>query len=215
MTSPPPLRVRVLRRRALVDLVRALLGSVLLLATVLVLLAGTARAEEAAPPAEVSEQTYTADEVLEAARGFFGDTTEGLAKAIEKIFAEQGRPNAYIIGEEGSGAFGVGLRYGEGQLHYKGGGGMPVYWQGPSIGWDFGANASKVFTLVYNLRATHQLMQRFPGAEGSFYLIGGVGVNYQKSGTIVLAPIRTGVGLRAGASIGYLHYTPTRSWLPL
>lgn len=175
----------------------------------------------AAPPASVAdnqpigEQTYTAEEIAATATTFFGQTSEGLAKAIEKVFKEQGRPNAYIIGEEGSGAIGVGLRYGKGTLNYKGGGGMPVFWQGPSVGWDFGGNASKVFTLVYNLRTTSQLLQRYPGVEGSVYVVAGVGVNYQRSGEVTLAPIRTGVGLRAGANIGYLHYTAKQSWNPL
>lgn len=162
----------------------------------------------------VSQDTYSAEEIVSKGRDFFGATTEGLAKAIEKVFAEQGQPNAYILGEEGSGAVIVGLRYGKGTLNYKGGGGLPLFWQGPSAGWDFGGNASKVFTLVYNLRTTDQMLQRFPGVDGSLYVVGGIGVNYQRSGEITLAPIRTGVGLRAGASIGYLHYTLKRSLIP-
>lgn len=162
----------------------------------------------------VSQDTYSAEEIVSKGRDFFGATTEGLAKAIEKVFAEQGQPNAYILGEEGSGAIIVGLRYGKGTLNYKGGGGLPLFWQGPSAGWDFGGNASKVFTLVYNLRTTDQMLQRFPGVDGSLYVVGGIGVNYQRSGEITLAPIRTGVGLRAGASIGYLHYTLKRSLIP-
>lgn len=162
----------------------------------------------------VGSDTYSAEEIITKGNEFFGATTEGLAKAIEKVFKEQGQPNAYILGEEGSGAIGVGLRYGKGTLHFKGGGELPLYWQGPSIGWDFGGNASKVFTLVYKLRNTDQLLQRYPGVDGSVYLVGGFGVNYQRSGDITLAPIRTGVGLRAGASVGYLHYTLTRSYLP-
>lgn len=187
-----------------------------LAAVALALTSVRAGAEETPPAGQpVSEQTYSSEEILKEASEFFGATTEGLAKAIEKVFAEQGRPNAYIVGKEGSGAIAVGLRYGEGQLRYKGGGGLQVFWQGPSVGWDLGGNASKVFTLVYNLRSTDQLLQRYPGVDGSFYLVGGVGVNYQRSGDITLAPIRTGVGLRAGASIGYLHYTLKKSWIPL
>ena len=162
----------------------------------------------------VSQDTYSSEEIVSKGRDFFGATTEGFAKAIEKVFAEQGRPNAYIVGEEGSGAIVVGLRYGKGTLNYKGGGGLPLYWQGPSAGWDFGGNASKVFTLVYNLKTTNEMLQRFPGVDGSLYVVGGIGVNYQRSGDITLAPIRTGVGLRAGASIGYLHYTLKRSLIP-
>lgn len=159
-------------------------------------------------------EPFNADEITAAASDFFGGTTEGLAKAIEKAFKEKGRPVAYITGEEASGAIGVGLRYGKGQLSYKDGSGRKVFWQGPSIGWDLGGNASKVFTLVYNLRSTDQLFQRFPGVEGSFYFVAGVGMNYQASGDIILAPIRTGVGLRAGANIGYLQYTPKKSLNP-
>lgn len=164
--------------------------------------------------AYAADDTYSAEEITAKAKGFFGDTTEGLAKAIEKVFNDQGRPNAYITGEEISGAIGVGLRYGNGTLHRKSGGARKVYWQGPSIGWDLGGNASKVFTLIYNLHSDAQLFQRYPGVEGSFYFVAGIGVNYQQSGDVVLAPMRTGVGLRAGASIGYLHYGKEHSWLP-
>lgn len=174
------------------------------------------RAEDPPPPEHrpVSQDTYTAEEIANVAGNFFGETSEALAKVIERVFAEQGKPNAYIAGEEASGAIGVGLRYGRGTLNYKDGAGMPVFWQGPSIGWDLGGNASKVFTLVYKLRNTQDLFQRYPGVDGSLYFLAGVGVNYQKSGEITLAPIRTGVGLRAGASVGYLHYTVKESWLP-
>lgn len=163
---------------------------------------------------EIGPQTYTQDETMAAAKNFFGGTTEGLAKAIEKVFSENGRPNAYIVGNEGAGAFIVGLRYGEGTLYYKGGGSMKVYWQGPSVGWDFGGNASKVFTLVYNLHWTRDLFQRFPGVDGSLYIVAGVGLNYQRANNITLAPIRTGVGLRAGANVGYLSYSEKKTWIP-
>jgi hypothetical protein len=163
---------------------------------------------------QVGPQTYTMQETLDAAKKFFGGTSEGLAKAIEKAFKDLGQPNAYIVGNEGSGAVVVGLRYGEGTLYYKGGGSMKVYWQGPSVGWDFGGNASKVFTLVYNLHWTRDLFQRFPGVDGSLYLVAGVGLNYQRADGITLAPIRTGVGLRAGANVGYLSYTEKPTWVP-
>lgn len=166
----------------------------------------------AAPAAE--DDTYTAEEIFEETRGFFGETTEGLAKVIEKVFADHGRPNAYIAGEEISGAVGVGVRYGNGQLVFKGGSSRKVYWQGPSVGFDFGGNASKVFVLVYHLPNADALFQRFPGVEGTLYWVGGVGVNYQQSGKIVLAPIRLGAGLRAGVNIGYLHYSAKHSWIP-
>lgn len=163
---------------------------------------------------DVGPHTYSQEETLKAAENFFGGTSQGLAKAVEKAFRENGEPTAYITGNEGSGAFIVGLRYGEGNLYYKNGGAMKVYWQGPSVGWDFGGNASKVFTLVYNLHWTRDLFQKFPGVDGSLYLVAGVGLNYQRSGDITLAPIRTGVGLRAGANVGYLTYTREKSWNP-
>jgi hypothetical protein len=173
---------------------------------------GKAQAPE--PNHPVGNDTYTVEEIVHDANAFFGESSEGIAAAIERAFSEYGRPNAYIIGQEGSGAAIVGLRYGAGTLTYKGGGGQRIYWQGPSIGWDFGGNASKVFTLVYNLRSTYDLLQRFPAVEGSLYIFAGVGLNYQRSGDITLAPIRTGVGLRAGASLGYVHYTQRSSVVP-
>jgi hypothetical protein len=162
-----------------------------------------------------TQETYSSEEIMREASRFFGETSEALARAVERTFSDYGRPSAYIYGSEGGGALIVGLRYGEGTLQYKGGGSMPVWWQGPSIGWDFGGNAAKVFTLVYNLEETYQLFQRFPAVDGSLYVIAGFSLNYQRSGDIVLAPIRTGVGLRAGASLGYIHYTRERSLIPL
>lgn len=159
--------------------------------------------------------TYDKDSVIKDAAEFFGETTEGLAKVIEKAFNEQGRPNGYIKGEEIAGAVGVGLRYGDGTLTLKRGGSAKVYWQGPSIGFDVGANASKVFILVYNLPRTQDIYQRFPGIDGSVYYVAGAGINYQQRNDIVLAPIRLGVGLRTGASVGYMHYTPTKTLNPL
>ena len=161
------------------------------------------------------DQTYTPDEIVQKGADFFGVTTEAMAKAVEKVFARYGRPDAYIAGSEGSGAFIVGLRYGEGDLYMKQSPApVKVYWQGPSVGFDYGANAAKVFTLIYNLRRPDAIFTRFPGVEGSAYLIAGIGVNYQQSGRIILAPMRTGVGLRAGVDAGYLSYSRERSWVP-
>ena len=171
--------------------------------------AGPSRAQEA------TKASYSQDEVFRKASDFFGGTTEGLARAIEKLFTEQGRPNAYIAGEEISGAIGIGVRYGEGMLHSKVSGKRKVYWQGPSIGFDLGGDVSKMFILIYNLPNEDALFQRFPAVDGSLYFIAGVGVNYQKSGDIIQAPIRTGVGLRAGVNFGYMHYTREFSWIPL
>lgn len=161
------------------------------------------------------KDTYDQESVIKDATEFFGETTEGLAKVIEKAFKEQGRPNGYIRGEEIAGAVGVGLRYGNGSLTLKNGGNTKVFWQGPSIGFDLGANASKVFVLVYNLPKTEDIFKRYPGVDGSLYYVAGAGINYQQRDKVVLAPIRLGVGLRTGASIGYMHYTPTKTLNPL
>ncbi|WP_297506471.1 EipA family protein [uncultured Caulobacter sp.] len=159
-------------------------------------------------------QTYSADEMIRATSDFLGVTAESAGAAIEKIFKDKGQPTAYIAGEEGSGAFIAGLRYGRGLLYMKGRPTLEVFWQGPSIGWDWGGNASRVFTLCYDLQYPDAIFRRFPGVEGSAYLIGGLGVNYQKADTITLAPIRAGVGLRLGANIGYLGYSRKRRTLP-
>lgn len=158
--------------------------------------------------------TYDQDSVLKDATEFFGKSTEGLAKVIEKAFKDHGRPNAYVKGEEASGAITVGLRYGDGMLVRKNGKSRKVHWSGPSIGFDFGGNAAKVFVLVYNLDNTEQLFRRYPAVDGSFYFVGGAGINYQQRDKVILAPIRLGVGLRAGASIGYMHYTKTKTYNP-
>jgi hypothetical protein len=163
---------------------------------------------------EKQDDTYTKNEIVDKAMGFFGATTKGLAEGIEKVFEDLGRPNGYIAGEEFGGAFVVGLRYGRGKLNRKTGGPVQVYWQGPSVGFDFGGNASKVFTLVYHLKQPGDIFRRFPGVDGSLYFIAGISLNYQQAGNIVLAPIRTGVGVRAGANVGYLHYNREHSWLP-
>jgi hypothetical protein len=163
---------------------------------------------------ENTTDKYTEDEILTATKGFFGDTSKDLATIIEKVFKDQGQPNAYISGEEAAGAIAVGVRYGNGWMHRKNAQNMRVYWQGPSLGFDLGANASKVFTLVYNIGESGQIFQRYPGVEGTIYVVGGFGVNYQQRNKVILAPIRTGVGLRAGANIGYLHYSRQQETLP-
>ncbi|RZJ04999.1 MAG: DUF1134 domain-containing protein [Brevundimonas sp.] len=161
-------------------------------------------------------QAYTADELIAAGSRELGIAAEAIGGAIERIFSEQGdRPTAYIAGEEGAGAAGVGLRYGRGALHMKDlSASQEVFWQGISIGWDVGGNASRVFTLVYGLFHPDMLYRRYPGVEGSAYLVGGLGVNYQRADGIVLAPIRTGVGLRLGANVGTMAYSRQRNLLP-
>jgi hypothetical protein len=165
--------------------------------------------------ADDDSKTYDKDSVIKDATEFFGETTEGLGKVIEKAFKEQGRPNGYIRGEEIAGAVGVGLRYGDGTLTMKNGASTRVYWQGPSLGFDLGANASKVFVLVYHLPRTEDIFKRYPGVDGSLYYVAGAGINYQQRDNVVLAPVRLGVGLRTGASVGYMHYTPTKTLNPL
>ncbi|WP_292026132.1 DUF1134 domain-containing protein [Brevundimonas sp. UBA2416] len=159
---------------------------------------------------------YTADELVAAGSRELGIAAEALGGAIERIFAEQGdRPTAYIAGEEASGAAGVGARYGRGALHMKDlSASQEVFWQGISIGWDVGGNASRVFTLVYGLYHPDMIYRRYPGVEGTAYLVGGLGVNYQRADGIILAPIRTGVGLRLGANVGTMAYSRQRNLLP-
>ena len=161
-----------------------------------------------------SRQTYSTNEIMATGHQFFGKTTRGLAEAIEYVFENQGEPTAYIVGEEGAGAFIGGLRYGEGTIYYKDGTAQKIYWQGPSVGWDFGGNGSRAMVLVYNSETPRDLYARFGGVEGSAYLIGGLGVNFQKHENIVLAPIRTGLGARLGANIGYLKYSRKPTWNP-
>jgi hypothetical protein len=159
-------------------------------------------------------ETYSRDEIVNGVSDFMGVTAEAAGGAVERVFKNNGRPTAYIAGEEGSGAIAIGARYGRGLMYMKGREPMEVFWQGPSVGWDFGGNASRVFTLCYRLDDPKDIFQRFPGVEGSAYFIGGLGVNYQKADDIVLAPIRAGVGFRLGANIGYLAYTRRRSIIP-
>ncbi|MGE3067059.1 MAG: DUF1134 domain-containing protein [Hyphomicrobiaceae bacterium] len=168
------------------------------------------------PPGYRDEErgTYSSNEILDVGHGFFGSVSQGLAKAIEYAFKKQGRPNGYILGQDAGGAIVAGLRYGEGMLYTKDAGIHRVYWQGPSIGYDWGAEGSKVMVLVYNLHDPGDIYQRFPGVAGSAYVVGGVGVTFQTNDDIVLAPIRAGVGLRIGANVGYLKYTRRPTWNP-
>jgi hypothetical protein len=159
-------------------------------------------------------ETFTRDEMVQNVSDFMGVTAETAGAAVEKVFSRNGRPTGYIAGEEGSGALVIGARYGRGLLYMKGREPVEVFWQGPSAGWDFGGNASRVFTLCYDLDNPETLFQRFPGVEGSAYFVGGLGVNYQKAAGVTLAPIRAGVGVRLGANVGYLSYSKKRNILP-
>jgi hypothetical protein len=166
------------------------------------------------PPPGARDNTYSSNEIIEAGHSFFGATTMGLARVVEYAFQKQGRPNGYILGQDAGGAFVAGLRYGEGMLYTRDAGNHRVYWQGPSIGWDMGGDGSKVMVLVYNLSDPSQIYRRFGGIDGSAYVVGGVGLTFQKNSEIVTAPIRTGLGLRLGANVGYLKYTRAPTWNP-
>lgn len=157
---------------------------------------------------------YTAQEIVDAGHGFFGATTGGLATVVEKVFSNYGLPNGYVLGEEGSGAFIGGLTYGEGMLYTKNAGDHKVFWQGPSIGWDYGGQGSRVMILVYNLNSVNDLYRRFGGVAGSAYLVAGLGFNVLTNDNMILVPIRTGVGARLGINLGYLKMTPQPTWNP-
>jgi hypothetical protein len=159
-------------------------------------------------------QEYTAQEIVDSGHKFFGATSGGLATVVEKIFASYGLPNGYLLGEEGSGALIGGLTYGEGTLYTKNAGDHKVFWQGPSLGWDFGGEGSRVMMLVYNLDDVNSLYNRFGGVAGSAYIVAGVGFNVMKNNNVLLVPIRTGVGARLGVNLGYLKLTQRATWNP-
>ncbi|NGN44847.1 DUF1134 domain-containing protein [Mesorhizobium sp. CGMCC 1.15528] len=159
-------------------------------------------------------QEYSAQEIVDSGHRFFGATSGGLATVIEKIFSSYGLPNGYILGEEGSGALIGGLTYGEGSLYTKNAGDHKVFWQGPSLGWDFGGEGSRTMMLVYNLDDVSNLYNRFGGVAGSAYVVAGVGFNVMKNGNMLLVPVRTGVGARLGINMGYLKLTQRATWNP-
>ncbi|WP_439271981.1 DUF1134 domain-containing protein [Pseudochrobactrum sp. HB0163] len=161
-----------------------------------------------------ANEGFSMEEIIASGHRFFGSTSGGIASAIEKVFQNYGLPNGYILGEEGSGAFVGGLTYGEGMLYTKNAGDHKTYWQGPSLGWDFGAQGSRVMMLVYNLDDVNQVYGRYAGVSGSAYVIAGAGFNVLKRSNILLVPIRTGVGARLGVNIGYLKLTPRATWNP-
>ncbi|TPI22906.1 DUF1134 domain-containing protein [Mesorhizobium sp. B3-2-1] len=159
-------------------------------------------------------QEYTAQEIVDSGHKFFGATSGGLATVVEKIFASYGLPNGYLLGEEGSGALIGGLTYGEGTLYTKNAGDHKVFWQGPSLGWDFGGEGSRVMMLVYNLDDVGNLYNRYGGVAGSAYVVAGIGFNVLKNNNVLLVPIRTGVGARLGVNLGYLKLTERATWNP-
>jgi len=172
------------------------------------------------PPANLPPQrgqaptNYGPDELVGEGHRFFGNVSRGLASVIERAVSQWGLPNGYILGEEGSGALVAGLRYGEGTLYTKNAGDLRVFWQGPSLGFDWGGDGARTMTLVYNLPSTRAIYQRFGGIDGSAYIIGGFGMTALTANNIVLVPIRSGIGLRLGANIGYLKFTPQATWNP-
>jgi len=158
--------------------------------------------------------TYSADDLVHTGSRFFGSVAQGLATLVEKSVSEYGLPNGYILGEEGSGALVVGARYGQGTMYTRNRGEFSVYWQGPSIGFDFGGDGSKVMMLVYNLPDVRAIYQRYPGVAGSAYVVGGLGMTVLKTGNVVVVPIRSGIGARIGVNAGYLHFTRDATWNP-
>jgi hypothetical protein len=170
--------------------------------------------QPAPPPSTPSQSQFSPFELVDAGHRFFGSVSRGLASVIEKAVSQWGQPNGYILGEEASGAFVGGVRYGEGTLYTKNAGDLRVFWQGPTLGFDAGADGARTMMLVYNLPATEAIFERFGGVDGSAYLIGGFGMTALTANNIVLVPIRSGVGLRLGANLGYLKFTRRPTWNP-
>jgi len=166
------------------------------------------------PPPPADDESYTIEEIKAASAGFFGQVSANLGGVIEHAFRKSGRPTAYILGTEGGGAFLAGVRYGDGKLYLRSGGTQRIFWHGPTLGADVGGEGSKTMILIYNLKAPEDLYSNFTGVDGSAYLVGGVGFRLVSNGTVVMAPIRSGLGLRLGASIGYVRFTPKATWNP-
>lgn len=164
--------------------------------------------------AQLGTEPYQQDTILREAESFFGRGAQGVADVLNRVFTDNGPPEAYIKGEEGGAAIGVGLRYGHGTVYFPDGTNEKIYWRGPSLGLDIGGSAAKTFVLIYNVGSVDELYQRFGGVEGSLYYVGGLGVNYNRQGDVILAPVRFGVGWRQGVNVGYLHVSPERSWIP-
>ena len=166
------------------------------------------------PPPPQRKDTFGPDEIIREGHRFFGTVSRGLAQVVEAAVSKWGEPNGYILGQEGSGAFVVGLRYGDGKLFTRNAGDRRVFWEGPSVGFDTGGEGARTMMLVYSLPATDAIYQRFAGIDGSAYFIGGFGMTALTANNIVVVPIRSGVGLRLGANIGYLKFTPKATWNP-
>ena len=174
-------------------------------------------AQATAPAASNSSSQsaqYSSNEVIDAGHRFFGTVSRGLAEIVEKAVSQWGLPNGYVLGEEAGGAWVAGLRFGEGIMYTKNAGDRRVYWQGPSLGFDFGGDGARTMMLVYRLPAAEAIYQRFVGIEGSAYFVGGLGMTALAFDNVVVVPIRSGVGLRLGANVGYLKFTPAPTWNP-
>ncbi len=172
-----------------------------------------------ATPATVFAQgavsdTYSGQELLDAGGDFFGSLSQGLASIVERAVSQFGQPNAYILGQEGSGALFAGARFGEGTMYTRNAGQRNIFWQGPTIGFDVGGDGSRVMMLVYNLPAVNAIYGRYPSIEGTAYFVGGLGMNVMKRGDVVMVPIRSGVGARLGVNVGYLKFTDQPTWNP-
>lgn len=172
-------------------------------------------AMQAAPAfAQQGASQYSVQEIVDAGHGFFGSASGGLAKVVENAFAQYGLPNGYILGQEGSGAFIAGLTYGEGELYTKNAGNHPAFWQGPSLGIDYGGQGTRTMMLVYNLPSVPSLYQRYGGVSGSAFVVAGVGMTALRNGDVTVVPIRTGLGARLGVNVGYLKFTQSATWNP-
>lgn len=168
----------------------------------------------ATAPGRADSSQYTMQEIVDAGHGFFGSTTGGLAKVMEQAFKRYGLPNGYILGQEGAGSFVVGATYGEGELYTKNAGQHTLFWQGPSIGLDYGGEGSRVMMLVYDLPRVNAIYNRFGGVSGQAYIVAGFGMTVLKYKNMLIVPIRTGIGARLGVNIGYLKVTPKATWNP-
>ncbi|MBO6757838.1 MAG: DUF1134 domain-containing protein [Roseibium sp.] len=170
--------------------------------------------------AQSSQQTldpadsYSQDEIVNAGHRFFGSISGSLAAVVERAFSQYGQPNGYILGEEGAGAFVAGARYGEGDLYTRNAGTHKVFWQGPSVGWDFGGDGARVMMLIYNLPSINDMYKRYVGVNGSAYLVGGIGMTVLNNHDIYVVPVRAGIGARLGVNVGYLKFTPEPTWNP-
>jgi len=164
--------------------------------------------------AQSLSDSYSGDELVEKGGEFFGSAAQGLASLVERAVSQFGLPNGYVLGEDAGGALFAGARYGEGTLYTRNAGEMPLFWQGPSIGFDIGGDGSKVMMLVYNLSNVQEMFGRFAGVDGSAYVVGGFGMTVIKYGNVVMVPIRSGVGARLGINVGYLKFTPEPTWNP-